>query len=57
MSVSEFEAKEARRPTVETTAPLTYPERLRVAQEIVELLRSAGVTCGIFNGVQPMQCL
>jgi hypothetical protein len=49
---------EARPPAVEATQQETYAERLRIAQDIVKRLRSAGVTCGIFNGgVPPKQNL
>jgi hypothetical protein len=61
MSASEksrelLEAK-VTQPAVEMTEPLTDAQRLRVARDIVERLRSAGVTCGILNGIQPIQKL
>jgi len=47
---------EERQTAAKTTEQQTYAERLRVAHDIVEHLRSAGVTCDILNGVQPGQC-
>ena len=42
-------------PDVAAAQQETYAERLRIAQDIVKRLRSAGVTCGIVNGGEPIQ--
>lgn len=51
------EQVETDEPAAVETADQLYAKRLHLAENIVERLRSAGMPCAIFDGVQPRQCL